>query len=146
MEVNRIFSAEQIVVKPELPGILKDYSKALIRENPDDIYAFSAEYFRQKAGVGGAGVGHGEDRATGGKQASTIFQRQAQRSREPVGVTDADLVVGDVDLDQGVRRERVHPDEEHDLLKILKELFGLDPGGYRRSNEFWTANAPLKPP
>ena len=41
MEVNRIFSAEQIVVKPELPGILKDYSKALIRENPDDIYAFS---------------------------------------------------------------------------------------------------------
>jgi len=26
----------------------------------------------------------------------------------------------------------------HDL-KILKEVFGLDPGGYRRSNEFWTA-------
>ena len=40
---------------------MKDYSKALIRENPDDIYLlyasgfkFSAEYFRQKAGgVGG---------------------------------------------------------------------------------------------
>ena len=28
----------------------------------------------------------------------------------------------------------------HDL-KILKELFGLDPGGYRHSNEFWTAYA-----
>ncbi len=28
----------------------------------------------------------------------------------------------------------------HDL-KILKELFGLDPGGYRRTNEFWTAYA-----
>ncbi len=26
----------------------------------------------------------------------------------------------------------------HDL-KILKEVFGLEPGGYRRSNEFWTA-------
>lgn len=26
----------------------------------------------------------------------------------------------------------------HDL-KILKELFGLEPGGYRRTNEFWTA-------
>ena len=26
----------------------------------------------------------------------------------------------------------------HDL-RILKELFGLDPGGYRRSNAFWTA-------
>jgi tRNA(Arg) A34 adenosine deaminase TadA len=28
----------------------------------------------------------------------------------------------------------------HDLL-ILKEVFGLDPGGYRRSNGFWTAYA-----
>lgn len=28
----------------------------------------------------------------------------------------------------------------HDL-KILKELFGLEPGGYRRTNEFWTATA-----
>jgi tRNA(Arg) A34 adenosine deaminase TadA len=26
----------------------------------------------------------------------------------------------------------------HDLV-ILKELFGLEPGGYRRSNAFWTA-------
>jgi len=26
----------------------------------------------------------------------------------------------------------------HDL-RILKELFGLDPGGYRRANAFWTA-------
>jgi tRNA(Arg) A34 adenosine deaminase TadA len=26
----------------------------------------------------------------------------------------------------------------HDL-KILKEVFGLEPGGYRRSNAFWTA-------
>ncbi len=28
----------------------------------------------------------------------------------------------------------------HDL-KILKEVFGLEPGGYRRTNEFWTAYA-----
>ena len=26
----------------------------------------------------------------------------------------------------------------HDL-KILKEVFGLEPGGYHRTNEFWTA-------
>jgi tRNA(Arg) A34 adenosine deaminase TadA len=26
----------------------------------------------------------------------------------------------------------------HDLL-ILKEVFGLEPGGYRRTNAFWTA-------
>ncbi|WP_323040401.1 nucleoside deaminase [Gemmobacter sp.] len=28
----------------------------------------------------------------------------------------------------------------HDL-KILKEVFGLEPGGYRRTNGFWKANA-----
>lgn len=28
----------------------------------------------------------------------------------------------------------------HDL-RILKEVFGLDPGGYRRTNAFWTAYA-----
>ena len=53
METNRIFSAEQIVVHPDLPIILKDYSKALIRANPKNIDAFSAEYFRQKAGIEG---------------------------------------------------------------------------------------------
>lgn len=51
METNRIFSAEQIEVHPELPVILKDYSKAIIRANPKNIYAFSAEYFRVKAGI-----------------------------------------------------------------------------------------------
>ena len=53
MEPNRIFSAEQIEVHPELPGILKDYSKAVIRENPQDLLAFSAEYFRKIAGIPG---------------------------------------------------------------------------------------------
>ena len=53
MNVNRIFSAEQIVVHPDLPLILKDYSKALIRENPknEDLDAFPADYFRQTAGI-----------------------------------------------------------------------------------------------
>ena len=53
MEPNRIFSAEQIEVHPELPGILKDYSKAVIRANPKDLLAFSAEYFRKTAGIPG---------------------------------------------------------------------------------------------
>lgn len=45
----RIFSADQIVVPAELPGILKDYSKEVIRENPADLVAFSKEYFEMKA-------------------------------------------------------------------------------------------------
>jgi hypothetical protein len=41
----RIFSAEQIVVPDDLPGILKNYSKEVIRSNPEDIIKFSREYF-----------------------------------------------------------------------------------------------------
>ena len=45
----RIFSAEQIVVPEELPEILKDFSKEVIRNNPPDIIKFSREYFTRKA-------------------------------------------------------------------------------------------------
>lgn len=37
----RIFCAEQIEVPPQLPEILKNYSKAVIRSNPADIVDFS---------------------------------------------------------------------------------------------------------
>ena len=43
----RIFCAEQIEVPPELPNILKKYSKAVIKENPSDIIDFSRKYFEQ---------------------------------------------------------------------------------------------------
>jgi hypothetical protein len=43
----RIFCAEQISVPEELPAILKNYSKAVIRENPVDILQFSAHYFEK---------------------------------------------------------------------------------------------------
>lgn len=41
----RIFSADQIEVPTELPNILKDYSKEVIRSNPKDLVKFSREYF-----------------------------------------------------------------------------------------------------
>ena len=41
----RIFCAEQIVVPDDLPALLKNYSKEVIRANPQNIYAFSARYF-----------------------------------------------------------------------------------------------------
>ena len=44
----RIFSADQIVVPPELPGILKDFSKEVIRESPEDLISFSKDYFEAK--------------------------------------------------------------------------------------------------
>jgi hypothetical protein len=37
----RIFCAEQIEVPTELPDILKNYSKAVIRNSPKDLVDFS---------------------------------------------------------------------------------------------------------
>jgi len=41
----RIFNAEQINVHPDLPGILKAYSKEVIRQAPDNVITFSRKYF-----------------------------------------------------------------------------------------------------
>ena len=41
----RIFAADQIEVHRDLPKILKDYSKEVIRNSPDNIVTFSKEYF-----------------------------------------------------------------------------------------------------
>jgi len=49
LDVQRIYSAEQIVIPPSLPKILKEWSKEIIRNNPDDIVDFSAKYFKEKA-------------------------------------------------------------------------------------------------
>ena len=48
MDVDRIFSADQIEVNPDLPLILKEYTKAVLKANPEDIAAFSVEYFKKK--------------------------------------------------------------------------------------------------
>jgi hypothetical protein len=48
MDIDRIFSAEQIEVHPDLAGILKDFTKAAIRANPEDLLAFAEQYFRTR--------------------------------------------------------------------------------------------------
>ncbi|GLE01477.1 hypothetical protein PINS_up022992 [Pythium insidiosum] len=48
MDVNRIFSAEQIAVPPDLPHVLKDWTKAVIRGNPEDVLQFSLQWFQEK--------------------------------------------------------------------------------------------------
>jgi len=68
MEVNRIFSAEQISVHPELPSMLKEYTKAVIKANPKDLLAFSAEYFRKKADIPGEPVPGSEETLNGPEQ------------------------------------------------------------------------------
>ncbi len=44
----RIFSVEQVKVPPALPEILKDFSKAVIANNPSNIIEFSRQYFEEK--------------------------------------------------------------------------------------------------
>lgn len=44
----RIFSADQITVPEDLPQILKEFSKEVIRNNPTDLVQFSKEYFEKK--------------------------------------------------------------------------------------------------
>ena len=41
----RIFCVEQIEVPEALPEILKNYSKAVIRNNQENIISFSRKYF-----------------------------------------------------------------------------------------------------
>ena len=48
MEPNRIFSPDQITVPSDLPEVLKKWTKEVIRNNPDDILRFSAEYFQKQ--------------------------------------------------------------------------------------------------
>lgn len=48
MDVNRIFSAEQIAVPPDLPHVLKEWTKAVIRASPPDLLAFSQQWFQDK--------------------------------------------------------------------------------------------------
>ena len=43
----RIFAAEQIEVQQDVPAVLKNYSKEVIRQNPQDIIKFSRMYFEQ---------------------------------------------------------------------------------------------------
>ena len=43
----RIFSAEQIMVQDEFPKILKDFTKEIIRKNPDNAVKFGRAYFEQ---------------------------------------------------------------------------------------------------
>ena len=42
-----MYCAEQIQVPPDLPPILKAYSKAVIRGKPSDLIAFSVDYFKK---------------------------------------------------------------------------------------------------
>eukprot|EP00758_Cryptobia_borreli_P003045 Tbor_TRINITY_DN3484_c0_g1::TRINITY_DN3484_c0_g1_i1::g.3713::m.3713 len=48
--MNSMYTAEQINIPPELGTILKQYTKACIRERPQNLYQFSANFFASLSG------------------------------------------------------------------------------------------------
>jgi hypothetical protein len=48
MEQERIFSADQIKVHPDLAKIIREYTKAAIKTDPEDLLEFSWNYFKKK--------------------------------------------------------------------------------------------------
>jgi hypothetical protein len=47
LDHDPIYCAEQIVIPPDMGDILKAYAKEVIRNEPEDIFEFSAKYFAQ---------------------------------------------------------------------------------------------------
>ena len=47
LDTEPMYCAEQINIPENLGEVLKAYAKEVIRQNPDDIYEFSARYFAQ---------------------------------------------------------------------------------------------------
>lgn len=43
--MNAMYSVEQIKVPPELGTVMKQYTKAVIRDKPTDLYKYSANFF-----------------------------------------------------------------------------------------------------
>eukprot|EP00331_Platyophrya_macrostoma_P005270 CAMPEP_0176428440 /NCGR_PEP_ID=MMETSP0127-20121128/13150_1 /TAXON_ID=938130 /ORGANISM="Platyophrya macrostoma, Strain WH" /LENGTH=175 /DNA_ID=CAMNT_0017810121 /DNA_START=62 /DNA_END=589 /DNA_ORIENTATION=- len=48
--MNSMYCAEQINIPPELGTVLKQYTKAVIRHRPKELYKFSANFFASLCG------------------------------------------------------------------------------------------------
>ncbi|KAG5510596.1 hypothetical protein JKF63_06893 [Porcisia hertigi] len=58
--MNAMFSADQINVPPELGTIMKQYTKAVIRDQPTDLYKYSANFFAILSGYAAPFDGEGQ--------------------------------------------------------------------------------------
>lgn len=43
--MNAMYSVEQVNIPPELGTVMKQYTKAVLRDKPSDIYKYSANFF-----------------------------------------------------------------------------------------------------
>lgn len=138
----RIFAAEQIEVPDEFPGILKNFVKAVVRAQPENMVEFSRKYFENlkttKKPVGAADrqrivtnpkefyLSHKDNikdhyilHETIGEGALSRVRRGVHRS---TGFTRAIKVVKKEDLEFGERRKLL------DEIELLKELDHINIG------------------
>ncbi|KAA0163779.1 hypothetical protein FNF31_02633 [Cafeteria roenbergensis] len=65
MDESPLYSAEQIRVPDALPDVIKQWTKAVIRAKPEDVVAWSAEYFAKCAAERAEEVGIEVEAPTG---------------------------------------------------------------------------------
>merc|ERR1712227_716650 len=101
LDVAPIYCAEQIEVPEDLPDILKEWSKSVLRanvESKEQLYAFSAEYF------GNLSAAAGTEPDFGDLEDKVPYIREAFRMWHQMGVelepNVLDAMFGEADVDQ----------------------------------------------
>ncbi|CAC9455900.1 protein of unknown function - conserved [Leishmania donovani] len=75
--MNAMYSADQINVPPELGTIMKQYTKAVMRDKPTDLYKYSANFFAILSGYAAPFDSEGQLMENGTQEASS-------RSADPI--------------------------------------------------------------
>ncbi|CBZ24311.1 conserved hypothetical protein [Leishmania mexicana MHOM/GT/2001/U1103] len=75
--MNAMYSADQINVPPELGTIMKQYTKAVMRDKPTDLYKYSANFFAILSGYPAPFDSEGQLMENGAQEA-------ASRSTDPI--------------------------------------------------------------
>ncbi|CAG9569771.1 conserved hypothetical protein [Leishmania major strain Friedlin] len=69
--MNAMYSADQIHVPPELGTIMKQYTKAVMRDKPTDLYKYSANFFAILSGYAAPFDSEGQLMENGVQEASS---------------------------------------------------------------------------
>ena len=83
-------------IPAEFPEVLKDFVREILREQPQNIYAFGADYFREKATSGGVGGGMSEEELV--DQLTTLFLQADQDGNGVLDKHEFKKLMHDADL------------------------------------------------
>ena len=87
-------------IPPEFPEVLKDFVREILREQPQNIYAFGADYFRDKAASGAVGGGMNEEElARNGQVTEYVVKDLNVDPRLPFEDNSFDVVTNVVSID-----------------------------------------------